>query len=68
MQKKTDHIISTDEKLYKIQHSFMKNKQTNKKLTTDEQNLDEGTFLNFMKNIYQKNHNYQKYDTPFLRL
>lgn len=46
----------------------MKNKQTNKKLTTDEQNLDEGIFLNFMKNIYQKNHNYQKYDTPFLRL
>lgn len=46
----------------------MKNKQTNKKLTTDEQNLDEGTFPNFMKNIYQKNHNYQKYDTPFLRL
>lgn len=41
-KKKTDHIISTDEKLYKIQHSFMKNKQTNKKLTTDEQNLDEG--------------------------
>lgn len=28
----------------------------------------EGTFLNFIKNTYQKGHNYQKYDTFTLRL
>lgn len=28
----------------------------------------EGTFLNFIKNTYQKGHNYQKYDTFTPRL